>query len=249
MSSPAAERILEHLRAVAELRALRAGDPRLSARVLALKTYQARRFERTYADLLADGRYGPPARFFLEELYGPQDFTDRDAQFERIVPGLVRLFPHEIIETVQVLGELHALSERLDDTAARHLPRLPVTATGYVQAWQATGQPALRQRQIAITLEIGQALDRYTRSRLLRSSLRMMRGPAKVAGVGVLQHFLETGFDAFGEMKGASEFLGWVAERERALAEALFAPDAPVLAAAMASADGRREAGVLGQLP
>ena len=46
----------------------------------------------------------------LDELYGPQDFSDRDAQFARVVPALVRLFPQELVETVAVLARLHALS-------------------------------------------------------------------------------------------------------------------------------------------
>ena len=69
-----------------------AADPALAGRVQALKAYQARRFEATYGDLLAHPRYQGAARFFLEELYGPQEFAARDAQFSRIVPALVRLF-------------------------------------------------------------------------------------------------------------------------------------------------------------
>ncbi len=59
------------------------------------------------------------ARFFLDDLYGPEDFTRRDEQFARVVPGLVRLFPQEIVGTVISLGELHALSEQFDTAMAR----------------------------------------------------------------------------------------------------------------------------------
>ena len=91
MSNPLADRITEHLGTVARMRALRDADPDLARRVVALKAYQASRFARSYADLLADARYGAAARFFLEELYGPQEFHRRDAQFGRVVPALVRL--------------------------------------------------------------------------------------------------------------------------------------------------------------
>lgn len=245
MSNPHAERIIEHLGTVARLRALREADPALGQRVVALKTYQAARFERTYADLLASPRYRGAARFFLDELYGPQEFAARDAQFGRIVPGLVRLFPEELIGTVEMLGQLHALSEALDDATARHLPGLPPDAAGYARAWQGTGREPAREQQIALTLAIGAALDRYTRNRLLRSTLKLMRKPAQSAGLGDLQKFLEAGFDAFGAMKGAVEFLAWVGQRERALAAALFAPGA-VAAAALPAAE-RPEA--LAQLP
>jgi len=72
-------------------------------------------------------------------------------------------------------------------------------------------------------LTVGSALDRYTRNPLLRASLRLMRGPAAIAGLGVLQAFLERGFDTFRDMGGAREFLDTVARRERELASRLFA--------------------------
>lgn len=231
MTSADGDRILEHLGTVASWRAHRTADPALAERVRALKAYQARRFECTYADLLAHPRYQGATRFFLDELYGPQEFTARDTQFSRIVPALVRLFPAELVATVATLGELHALSESLDDSAARQLPRLPPDAPGYAQAWLATGRAPAREQQIALTLRIGEAMDRYTRNRLLRTTLRLMRGPAQAAGLSALQQFLEAGFDAFGAMKGAADFLRWVGERERALAAALFDPGAAAIAA------------------
>ena len=230
MTSPAVDRIRAHLKTVAQLRAARQADPALTDRLLAVKAYQARRFEHTYADLLANPRYRGAARFFLEELYGPQEFAERDTQFARVVPALVRLFPYEVVHTVEQLGELHALSESLDDATASHLPPAqagaPLDAAAYLAAWQAAGMPAARAQQLAITQAIGRALDGLTRSRLMRSSLRLMRGPAQAAGLASLQRFLEAGFDAFGAMQGADDFLRWVGEREQALAAALFAPDA-----------------------
>jgi hypothetical protein len=76
--------ILELLRRVDEQRVQRAADPVLAARVHAVKHYQHERFQHTYADLLAQPRYAKATRFFLEELYGPVDFTRRDTQFKRV---------------------------------------------------------------------------------------------------------------------------------------------------------------------
>ncbi|HUG25305.1 FFLEELY motif protein [Piscinibacter sp.] len=215
--------ILEHLRTVDAERRRRAASPDLGVRVAALKAYQQRRFSHTYADLLATSRYGPAARFFLDELYGPDDFSQRDAQFARVVPALVRLFPHEVVGTVRTLAELHALSEVLDSIAALHLPEGRVDTPAYVRAWQEAGREHDRERQIALTLSVGESLDRLTQHPLVRHSLRMMRGPARAAGLAELQRFLETGFDTFRAMRGSREFLSTVGSRERALAQALFA--------------------------
>lgn len=222
--SDRARSILEPLERVEYERAVRATDAALQARTIALKAFQQQRFASTYADLLASPRYAGAARFFLDELYGPRDFAQRDAQFARVVPALVRLFPNEIVDTVTTLAQLHALSESLDTEMARRLAQAAISDADYRRAWQATGRPDDRERQVALTLQVGAELDRYTRRRLLRQSLRMMRAPARAAGLEELQRFLETGFDTFGAMGGAAEFLGIVGERERAFAARLFAP-------------------------
>ncbi|MCY7316063.1 MAG: hypothetical protein LH480_10700 [Rubrivivax sp.] len=217
-----AHEILDGLQQVAAERDVRAAEPALAERVMAVKCHQHARFAQTYADLAAQPRYREATRFFLDELYGPGDFSSRDAQFARIVPALVRLFPREIVATVADLSTLHALSEQLDTAMARTLNVDAMPAAAYAAAWRAVGQPAQRERQIRLMLAVGESLDRHTRSPLLRNSLRLMRRPAEAAGLGALQRFLESGFSSFRAMNGAAEFLGLVAERERSLAQHLF---------------------------
>ncbi len=225
MNATAAE-ILANLEAVADERALRASEPGLTAKVSALKEFQQRRFSHTYADLLVTARYGAAARFFLDELYGPSDFSRRDTQFARVVPALVRLFPSDVVQTVATLARLHALSEALDTAMAVHLDEGQVRAHDYLRAWQATGRAEDRESQILLTLEVALRLDQFTRAPLLRNSLRLMRRPAQIAGLAQLQGFLESGFDTFRTMRGAQEFIRLVAARERALASSLFLADA-----------------------
>jgi hypothetical protein len=216
------ELILQHLGAVRIERAARAADAALAERVIQVKRYQQARFALTYADLLRHPRYAGASKFFLDDLYGPGDFSQRDAQFARIVPALVRLFPNEVVVTVEALTALHALSEQLDSEMARQLGPLAPTAASYVAAWRRIGQPASRQRQIDLMLDVGQALDVYTHRPLLRHSLRAMRLPARKAGLSALQAFLESGFETFRAMHGAGEFLAQIAHRERAMAASLF---------------------------
>ena len=237
--------ILGHLESVAAERRTRTADALLAERVREIKRFQHARFERSYADLLAQPRYAKSARFFLEELYGPADFSARDGQFARVVPAMVRMFPHEIICTVANLAELHALSEVLDTAtgwAIADSAPLPVFGSDlYGQAWRRVGRAPDRERQIVLMLAVGSDLERYTGRALLRHSLRLMRGPATAAGLGSLQRFLESGFDTFREMRGAEVFLRTIAERERALAAQLFCEDT-----APASPETRPR---LGQLP
>lgn len=223
--------IRRFLEQVALERLERGLDAALSVRVTAVKHLQHLRFQQTYADLLADPRYSKAARFFLEDLYGPGDFTARDEQFGRIVPALVRLFPAELVETVCALAELHALSEQMDSAMGSALRGAEMNGENYGVAWRAVGRPEIRTRQIELMLVVGAALDRYTRSPILRHSLRLMRSPAKAAGLGALQAFLESGFDTFREMRGADAFLNTIYAREHDLADRLFAGDGIALTA------------------
>ena len=56
----------------------------------------------------------------------------------------------------------------------------------------------------------------------LRTLFKMMRAPASAAGLSALQHFLETGFDAFAQMGSADEFLQRIEQRESEWLRLLF---------------------------
>lgn len=225
---PTASRIREAMQAVSLLRLDRARQPALEQACLEIKRFQALRFRATYADLLQHPRYRGAAGFFLQELYGEQDYAQRDQQFARIASTIARLFPQAVVETAASLAEVHALTEQFDDDMARRwlavsAPTLPAR---YIQCWRMVGDRPARFRQLDVVLHLGRELDRLTRTRGLRSLLKMMRAPAAAAGLSALQGFLESGFDAFREMKGASEFLALIERRESAWIDALFDDDA-----------------------
>lgn len=225
---PAAPRIREAMQAVSLLRQHRLADPALDAACLEVKRFQAQRFTATYADLLNSQRYERAAHFFLNELYGDKDYAQRDHQFSRIANTIDRIFPQAVVETAAALAEVHALTEEIDDRMARQwlLDRSGGQAARYIRCWRAVGDVAARRRQLQVVLRLGQELDRLTRMRGLRSLLKMMRTPAAAAGLSALQNFLESGFDAFAQMKGATEFLSVVEARESALIDSLFSDDA-----------------------
>ncbi len=222
-------KIIISLQQVAHERTLRASEAGLGEAVIRVKAFQHDRFARTYADLITDARYRDVTNFFMDDIYGPGDFSQRDAQFARIVPALVRLFPSEIVQTIAQLAELHALSEQFDTAMGRRLGLLTLDGQKYGEVWRAIGEPMLREKQIDLIVSIGSALDRYTRKAMLRHSLRVMRRPAHAAGLGSLQTFLERGFDTFRAMGGANDFLALISQRERALAAILFQPGGAVV--------------------
>jgi hypothetical protein len=214
--------ISAHLQLVDEIRRESNADPRLARRMMAIKQFQHARFHRDYAGLLSSPRYASAAGFFLDDLYGQADFAARDAQFGRVVPTMARLLPAEVMHTVSQMAELHALSESLDQQMAQALTSDDVNDGSYRAAWQAVGRPDDRARQLDLLIAVGTSLDQHTRTPLLSTSLRLMRGPAKVAGLSQLQSFLERGLIAFKAMGGAGDFLSQIAANERRVIDGLF---------------------------
>lgn len=220
--------IREAVTRVTLLRQTAADSPGLARAISDIKQFQARRFAGTYFDLLHSERYRPAALFFLDELYSEKDYSDRDSQFARIAGTLERVFPQQVIQTAVSLAQLHRLTEELDLAMAQSWMTnvgMPEVAR-YVSAWRAVDRRPDRTRQLATVLDLGHELDRLTRTLGLRMMLKMMRGPASVAGLGSLQRFLESGFDTFAAMghkgEGAKYFLDTVRARESGLIERLF---------------------------
>lgn len=238
--------IRDALAQVAQLHQRTAQQPLLMAAVHAVKRLQAQRFAGTYADMLQTGDqgYAPAARFFMTELYGARDYSQRDAQFSRIAGTIEKLFPAKVSALALALAELHALSEELDHAmgcawiainkeAASAVPMrnsLAFQAQTYTQSWRTVTRQKDRHAQLRIVLGIGTELGRLTQTLGLRSLIRMMRGPASAAGLRTLQTFMENGFDTFAALAkapgGIHGFLGMIEARESALMQLLFDADA-----------------------
>ena len=223
-----AETIRSAVTAVSLLRLQTTASPTLLRAVRKIKLFQAQRFRATYADLLVSEDYGRATQFFLEELYSDKDFAQRDAQFAKIAGALQTLFPKQVVQTAVTLAQLHRLTEQLDHEMgiAVLLASDADEVSAYVQAWNTVGRRNDRGLQLKTVLTVGLELERLTRTPGLRLMLKMMRRPARAAGLGALQAFLEAGFDTFAAMSGKKQlvatFLSIIEEREDRLIQGLF---------------------------
>lgn len=224
----ASKLIRESVTCVTQLRQTVADTPGLARAMSDIKQLQARRFAGTYFDLLHSAQFKLAALFFLDELYSEKDYSARDAQFARIAGTLERVFPHQVVQTAVSLAQVHRLTEELDLDMAQHWMNHSggSEVARYVAAWRAVDRRPDRNTQVNTVVDIGHELDRLTRTPGLRFMLKMMRGPANLAGMGSLQRFLEAGFDTFAALgrqaRGVSAFLATVRTREAGLVELLF---------------------------
>jgi hypothetical protein len=221
-----AQAMRQHLERLKALRGREASAASRS-RVAAVKRWQTERLMRTYADLESEPRYRAATAFFVQDLYGPKDFSARDAALLRIVPVMTRILPAKAVETAALSVEVEALSEELDNRLAEALPdEAPIDEARYADAYRRSATPEERRRQIQLIVDVGHRLDGLVRWPFVYRTLKLMRSPAKLAGLSDLQDFLERGFNAFDAMGGADEFLGTIEGRETAILNRLFSGEA-----------------------
>lgn len=227
-----AESLRADLARLIALRAAIASNPADAADRRRLRAWQAARLAQTYADLVANPRYRPATDFFLNDLYGARDPSRRDADMAQVVPMFARMLPVGALRTVVLAVRLEALSEELDRALVLALREeggpdalSALDEPRYARAFRRAGTRAGREAQIAVTGEIGVALDRLTKLPALGTALRFMRGPASAMGVSELHEFLERGFRAFRHMGDPSRFLQTIRSRETAMLAQLFAGD------------------------
>ena len=215
----ASDSLRRHLEALKSLRGPLARPP---AMLGAVKRLQSARLAETYADLASQPRYAEATAFFLDDLYGAKDFSARDEEMLRIVPVMARVLPESAVETAALAIELEALTESLDQRLAARLTAPTLTAGEYERAYRETSTPAERMHQVDLVQAVGQRLDALVRKPFVGGTLKLMRRPARLAGLADLQDFLERGHAAFRRMDGAGEFLAAFRAREGALVREIF---------------------------
>ena len=207
-------------------------EPRNAARWLQpLQAWQAQRLEHSFAGFLEDPARRPAARFFLTDVYGDRDFTRRDADIARVIPMMQTLLPAALLKTVADGIELGALTHAFDLRMAEALQplagrRRSIDVDLYARAYREIGLPRLRTRQIALIVDVGTGLAAALRMPGVGTLLKLSRFPAKAAGLGELQTFLERGFAAFAELGDAHAFLADIRRNETRAMHSLFAGDA-----------------------
>ncbi len=203
----------------------------LPPEVALLRRFQSQRLARTHADLLASPRFGPAAQFFLSDVYGPRDFSQRDADMQRFYDGVRKVLPERAVAVLADVVNLSALTNELDDQLIHALvDELGVTDTitleQYAAAYRICDNYAERLHQLKLIEEIGRGIDRMIKIPFIAIALRLAHTPAVLAGWGELQGYLERGFSAFKHMKGADDFMNAITGRETRILDAIFANEA-----------------------
>jgi hypothetical protein len=240
MSKPGAERLEEMLRRNHGIAAhVQEADFPLAEFDL-LQQWQRARLSRSFADFARQEGYRRAVYFFLSELYGGLDFRERDQDMGRVLPVMIRFLPDHTLATMSEAFELQAISLEYDMDMARYLTRLTarrgpakqdmgrqdagtLDMERYCEVYRACSDRAGRERQIVLIRKLGYDLDALVRLPMVNSLVRLMRGPAHLAGFGKLQEFLEEGLAAFRALPDAGFFIETIYQRETDAMQKLFA--------------------------
>jgi hypothetical protein len=228
MTSPASERLRRELETSHRL-GKRISDPGFDLPALErLQDFQRRRLASTYQDLRDNPRYTAAVEFFLAELYGGLHFMERDQQVQRALPLLTRMLPDHMQETLADAFRLQELSLALDlrlveVMLAEHREE-NLDDRLYGVLYRTVPRPE-REEQIQLINDLGIELNLLVKHRLVMLLLGAMRRPARAAGFGALQQFLEDGLGSFAAMKDSHEFVATIRERETQIMNRLYAAE------------------------
>jgi hypothetical protein len=193
-----------------------AGLPPLMAR---LREFQCERISRTYRDFTAQPQYAAAMNFFMEDLYAPRDFTQRDHDAERVHTFLKRFVPADMLKLATDAIELTRISNELDRRMLEELTALPgfrdhLTDEMYAEAYRRCNNLEDRERQIELLVGVMRDAASAAHLVLTGPALRMAKGPAHAAGWNEMFGFIERGHHAFAKVKNARPFLHAIEERE-----------------------------------
>lgn len=180
-----------------------------------LRTWQSQRLGISFGKLREHPSYGAAAEFFLSDLYGAQDASWRDRDLARVLPTMLRWLPNGVLGSLADALELDLISVRCDLSMAEHLAPGPIDVKRYADAYRSSLNAGARALQIELIGRVGRELESIVRKPFVLGVLKLARGPARGAGFGELQAFLERGFSAFRAMGRADEFLQTIMSGER----------------------------------
>lgn len=195
-----------------------------------LRAWQAERLRKTYADLMESKQYRLAGEFFLNDIYAPRDFSQRDQDFVHIYDLASRFIPESFLELFKALLELNNLTNQLDLLLLEALVGPlgmtdQITPALYAQAYRICDNYAERKFQIDLLAAVIHDVGIGARDPLVWPTLQLARIPAGLGGWNELYEFATHGYQAFHAMRHPGVFSSTIQKREMAILDRIFAGD------------------------
>ena len=215
--SKSAAALREHIAAAMRLHQRYVEDPEFLAVYDRFIELQMAYFLPLYDDLRDRPGYDAAIDFVVSDLTGT-GIANRDRDLERVAGIMARTLPLKALDALTMAMELNAriLAINVDIASELRGPLLAgskISERDYCLASRSATTFAEFQSLISMSRETGKALDRFAHLPLIRGIAHSMRIPARLAGFGDLQSFLEKGLDTFLGVADVDEFLDIMEER------------------------------------
>ena len=187
------------------------GDPKALQRYECFVTWQLDYMLPFYENLKSSADRAAAVDFVVSDLTGIS-ISERDQELARVVPVMSRMLPAKALGALATAMELNARVLGVNLSICRELYQeisidTEITAASYCSACRRASQLEECLELVHLTAEIGRSLDDVIRIPMMGLMLRAMRTPARLAGFGVLQVFLETGYKTFNALEDVDRFL------------------------------------------
>lgn len=185
-----------------------------------LKVMQSQRLRATHQDLAQNPRYAALAEFFFQDIYGPNEFYDRDARFRQLYSKLVTIVGPKPLELMREAIELVELTDVLDDylldVLILHGKARAFGLSDYEWAYRVCDNYQARVEQIERTGATLRAVSELGRLPLIDWHLNALRLPASRLGWKPTLDFLVRGYRALRRAGDIEPFVSAVETRELA---------------------------------
>lgn len=218
--------ILRHLHSVQTMQEI-AQKADLLNTIRAVQTWQCQRLLLSHQVIYQQEQFKPALDFFIHQLYGPKDFSQRDKDIKRVAPKMSMLLPSTASQSLASALHLNALSFELDFALAKTLKDQalndnPINRDTYHAAYQACNNANARQQQIHLIEVMGKNLAEAVKMRGISTLLLLSRKPAKIAGLLALHEFIDSGYKAFRHIGNVDDFILPIVHFEQGLKDQMF---------------------------
>lgn len=209
--------LLRHTQRSNELHFQYARDSRLREIYQAFIDWQLDYLLQYFEDMQARPDQAAAVAFIISDLAGVE-ISQRDQEFAKVVPMMVRLLPKNVLASAAAAMRLNAsvLENNLaicQSIDAAHLLSGKVREREYAEACRCVTSYEECMELVGLTVELGHELQHAIEIPMIGVTLKAMRGPARLAGIGALQSFLETGFRTFAALENVDQFLSEIEQR------------------------------------
>jgi len=187
------------------------GDPALLRRYERFVTWQLAYMLPFYEDLRKSDEYAAAVDFFVSDLTGI-NISQRDQELARVVPIMSRMLPGRALHAIATAMELNARVLGINLSICRELYKeisvdARISESDYCSACRRASRLDECLELVHLTAKLGRNLDHVIQLPLIGPMLKAMRTPARLAGFGALQRFLESGHTTFSALDDVDLFL------------------------------------------